>query len=110
MITKTFMLDGDKPVIRVTFSIPSGKWTNSIYLVGDFNEWNHTSHPLLYTHEGDWIITLCLDVDKVYQFRYLCDGHEWMNDCAADGYTPNQHGSSNSLLITQRDFASHIER
>jgi 1,4-alpha-glucan branching enzyme len=35
-----------------------------------------------------------------YQFRYLLDGHNWVNDNAADAYTPNEFGEQNSVVFT----------
>lgn len=107
MITKIYGVDGKRACLDVTFTVPNQVWAETIHLVGDFNAWNRTSHPFQRTADGHWTITLCLPVGKVYQFRYLCNGHDWMNDCAADGYIPNPHGCENCLLITQQDFAPH---
>ena len=108
MITKTFDANSDRPVAQVTFTIPSHIWADTIHLVGDFNDWNCASHPFRCSHDGHWTITIYLDMNKAYQFRYLCNGREWMNDSTADGYVPNRHGSENCLIITQSDFAPHV--
>ena len=79
----------------------------TVHLVGDFNNWDPRAHPFRQTATGDWTVTIAMAPDQIYQFRYLCDGHEWLTDNCADGYVPNDHGSENCLLITKRDFAPH---
>lgn len=109
MIKKQFTGHNGHAVVQVTFIIPSCKWSNIIHLVGDFNHWDHGSHPFQRNQDGDWVITLQMAVDQVYQFRYLCDGHEWLNDSTADGYVPNGHYNENCLLITKQDFKPHAD-
>lgn len=89
---------GDK--VRVTFRLPSTIWAESVHLVGDFNDWSRTSHPLQRTHDGDWEITLELDRGKTYQFRYLVNKTDWQNDWNADRYVSNPFGGENSVIET----------
>jgi len=85
MINKTFINDGSKAVARVTFTLPDSIWADKIYLVGDFNDWDRTSHPFQRDREGRWIITVDLELGRAYQFRYLVDGKEWINDSQREG-------------------------
>ncbi len=93
---------GPKPgILLVTFRLPSSVWADSVHLVGDFNGWNRRSHPLTRSRvDGSWEITLELDQDRAYQFRYLTDGTDWQNDWNADRYVPNPFGGENSVLET----------
>ena len=91
---------------RVTFTLPNSTWAGAVRLVGDFSGWNRTSHPLQRDRDGHWCITTDLDLGRAYQFRYLRDGEEWMNDNQADAYGSNLHGSSNSA-ITDPDFVPY---
>jgi len=85
----------------VTFHLPATVWAETIHLVGDFNGWNRRSHPLTpLRDDGGWEITLELDTDQVYQFRYLVDRANWQNDWNADRYVPNPFGGDNSVVIT----------
>ena len=52
MIHKTFMETDSRLVARVTFTLPDSIWADTIYLVGDFNDWNCTSHPFPQDREG----------------------------------------------------------
>ncbi len=109
MITKEFTTQNGRELALVTFTIPGGtipggKWSDTINLVGDFNDWDPLSHPFHQLSDGSWSITLEMAIDQIYQFRYLCDGMVWFNDHSADGYIPNRRSGDNCLLITRRDF------
>ncbi len=103
MIRKIFIETESGLVARVTFILPNSTWADAIYLVGDFNGWNHSSHPFQRGREGTWTLALDLEVGRCYQFRYLRDG-EWINDSQADGFVGNPHGSDNSLVVTDPKF------
>ena len=103
MIRKEFIETDAGLVARVTFMLPSSLWADNIYLVGDFNNWNQTSHPFQHGRDGLWTITIDLEVNRSYQFRYRRDG-EWMNDGQADAYVHNRYGSDNFLVVTDPNF------
>src|SRR5258706_13063318 len=103
MIHKTFVETEHGPIARVTFTLPDSTWADTIYLVGDFNGWNQSSHPFQLDREGNWTITIDLEVNRRYEFRYRRDGN-WMNDSQADGYVRNLHGSDNFLVMTEPNF------
>ena len=103
MIRKIFIEAERGLVARVTFILPNSTWADTIYLVGDFNEWNYSSHPFQRGEEGTWTLTLDLEIGRCYQFRYLRDG-EWISDSQADGFVGNPHGSDNSLVVTDPKF------
>ena len=85
---------------KVTFSMPAIEGCQQLCLAGDFNEWNETATPMKQQADGSWSVTLELEPDREYQYRYLADGQTWHNDEAADGYAPNPYGSDNSLVTT----------
>lgn len=105
MIHKSVVQTRKGKVTRVTFSLPDSVWADVIYLVGDFNGWNNTSHPFTVGRDGAWSITVDLELDREYQFRYRRDG-EWMNDNAADGYVENPYGSDNFIVVTREEAQS----
>ncbi len=86
--------------VRVTFRLPSTIWAESVHLVGDFNDWSRTSHPLQRTRDGEWEISLVLNQGKSYQFRYLVNRSDWQNDWNADRYVSNPFGGENSVIET----------
>src|SRR5689334_14015173 len=74
------------------------KTNTQVYLVGDFNNWNETSHPMQPV-EGKWILALQLSPGK-YEFKYLA-GQSWYTD-----YHPHQQCTSgwsaeNSMIIVE---------
>lgn len=67
----------------------------SVFLSGDFNMWNHSSHPLKKGKDRKWKISLSLDPGQ-YQYRFLVDG-EWQNDPSSTEWVANPFGTSNCL-------------
>ncbi|MBI5713974.1 MAG: isoamylase early set domain-containing protein [Chloroflexi bacterium] len=84
--------------VRVTFSMPALEGVGQLYVVGEFNEWSETATPMTKADDGSWSVALTLDANRDYQYRYLADGHIWLNDWDADSYTRNNFGSDNSVL------------
>jgi len=86
--------------VRITFELPANVWADTVHLVGSFNAWNRTSHPLHQQRNGSWSLTIDLPANQEFQFRYLLNGTDWHNDWAADKYVRNEYGSDNSVVIT----------
>ncbi len=91
-----------RPVCKVTFSLPSDmvNGAQSIALAGEFNGWSLDTHPLKRKRDGTYAITVDLEPDHRYQFRYVIDGERWENDDSADAYVPNELGTENSVIHT----------
>lgn len=89
-----------KPLCKVTFSLPTDGLGSprSAHLVGDFNNWNKTAAPMRRLKNGSFTLTVTLERNREYQFRYLLDGQRWENDREADRYVPNDFGSENSVV------------
>lgn len=95
-----------KPECKITFTFPSDMSgsAGSVYLVGDFNDWDAGSHPMKLHKDGSFNLTLNLAKGREYQFRYLIDGSTWENDDCADRYVKNPYGTSeNSVVIVEGD-------
>ncbi len=100
MINKDFLEVEGRTIARVTFTLPNCVWADVVSLVGDFNGWNPSSHPLTHDREGNWVLTIDLPAGRSFEFRYLCDGDRWMNDPQADAYARSVYGSENSIIET----------
>jgi 1,4-alpha-glucan branching enzyme len=87
-------------VVQVTFTTPAMEGCGSLYLVGDFNDWNATTHPMQHNDDGSWSLTLELESGRDYQFRYRTGDGAWHNDPAADAFIANPFGSENSVVRT----------
>ncbi len=68
-----------------------------VYLVGDFNGWNETSHVMDRRGDGTHQILMQLESGE-FEFKYKC-GCLWFNDSAAHKYVPNCWGSENSVVV-----------
>jgi 1,4-alpha-glucan branching enzyme len=91
------MIEIDSTAHTVTFifdTVPAER----VFLAGDFNEWNESSHPML--KEGDhWRLTLSLPPGE-YEFKCLVD-RVWFNDREAHRFVPNPWGSENSVVVVR---------
>lgn len=89
--------------VRVTFSMTPLEGVGQLFLVGEFNEWNETATPMTKLEDGTWSVSLTLEDNREYHYRYLADGHTWHNDWQADHYVRNKFGSDNSVvnLVTE---------
>ena len=91
-----------RPICKVTFRISrkAAGDAEMVNLVGDFNNWSVTQTPMNRLKSGEFTLTLDLEIDEEYQFRYLIDGSRWENDWAADKYVPSPFpGSDNSVVV-----------
>ena len=89
MIEKTYLKT--KPECKVKFALPAEVIgdAKSVSVVGDFNNWDSTANPMKKQKSGVFVSTLNLSVETSYQFRYVLDGKEWLNDDMADAYVPS---------------------
>ena len=83
---------------RVTFKLPAEANAQTAQLCGEFNDWNPNSHPMKRSKDGGFALTLSMEPNREYRFRYLLDGERWENDWTADGYVPNTFGTEDSIL------------
>jgi 1,4-alpha-glucan branching enzyme len=87
-VSKKYLSDNE--LCRVTFTLPAGlsKTAESANLVGDFNDWSITAHPMQRRKNGQFATSIDLPVNNEYQFRYLLDGNLWETDQKADEVVP----------------------
>lgn len=95
MLKKTQAKNGAST--KVTFELPLVE-AASVHLVGEFNEWSKTDHPLTKRKDGRFSITVALSSGRAYRYRYLVDGARWENDNQADAYVPNGFGTEDSVV------------
>ncbi len=102
MLKKKFL----KTKCKVTFVLPEAIAADaeSVYLVGDFNDWSEAQTPLdKKKKRGNthFEVTVDLPLGQDFQFRYLVNGKEWHNDWHADRYVPNPFSGDNSVVSTE---------
>lgn len=98
MLKKQFLKTKDS--VKVTFSLPEAVQGETVFLVGDFNNWDEAATPMKKQKDGSFSVTLTLEKERDYQFRYLVNGTEWHNDWEADKYVPNPYSGDNSVVVT----------
>lgn len=97
-LTKKYLKS--KPICKVTFKLLKEQCNaaEEAALAGDFNGWDNV--PMKKLKSGDFTVTLDLEKDNKYQFKYLLDGKEWQNDWEADEYSPSPVSfDDNSVVI-----------
>ena len=90
-----------KPVCKVTFKVPedSADSAKSVNLVGEFNNWDKKADSMKGLKSGAFTLTMDLDLNREYQFRYLVDGTRWENEMEADKHVPTIFGDSNNSVV-----------
>ena len=83
---------------KTEFSL-SAPQARTVSTVGDFNQWNPSSHPMKMDDEGIWRISLTLNPGQ-YEYQFFVDG-EWYNDPHCGPFVENPFGTSNSLKIVK---------
>ncbi len=91
-------LEATKKTKGVEFSLLAPQ-AQSVFLAGDFNQWNLSSHPLNSDKEGVWKVSIPLNPGR-YEYRFFVDGG-WQNDPACSSVVENPFGSSNCLKIVE---------
>jgi 1,4-alpha-glucan branching enzyme len=67
-----------------------------VFLVGDFNDWDETSHRMEHQPNGTHRLLLRLESGG-YEFKYK-SGSTWFNDSEAHAYVQNCWGTENSVV------------
>lgn len=86
---------------KVTFCLPveAANGGKEVKLLGDFNNWDYDNAVPMKVKNGEYSATMQLEPGKEYQFRYLIDNKDWINDWAADKYAPTPYGVENSVVL-----------
>jgi len=90
-----------EPACRVTFRLPAAaaRDADKVNIVGDFNGWNLYEIPLKKLKDGTFTVTLKLNTDREYQFRYLINESTWENDWEADKYVATPYGDEENSVV-----------
>ncbi|PHI21044.1 glycoside hydrolase family 13 [Lewinellaceae bacterium SD302] len=100
MITKKY--NKTKGNCKVTFSLTKEQVGDKrdVRVLADFNDWSWIDGVQLKNGKGGkYSGSVELPAQAAhYQFRYLVDGQQWMNDPDSEGYQPNVHGTTNCIF------------
>ena len=67
-----------------------------VFIAGDFNEWNPTSHPMQRSPDGNWVVQLTL-TNGHHRYWFLVDGVPTL-DPRAQGVSRNEKNERVSLI------------
>lgn len=84
-------------LVPVTFRFPSrlAPTAAQVAVVGSFNGWDPTAHPMVRSPEGDWVRTVYLPPGRLV-YGFWVDGTLWL-DPNDEGRVPNAWGSEYSV-------------
>lgn len=89
-----------KPECKVTFKLSKeiAAAYDKVSLVGEFNNWDPKATTMKKLKAGDFTVTINLEKDKDYQFKYLADNENWINEEEADKLVANDFQGENSVV------------
>ena len=85
-LKKTFSSDKTKCTVTFSINAAAAACAEKAFLVGEFNDWSESATPMKKGADGSFSVKKQFEVNKEYQFRYLLDGKNWINDWKADKY------------------------
>jgi len=100
MLKKQFLKK--QPICKVTFKVPADqvKEAEKVTLLGEFNNWSSDEAiEMKKLKDGSFKTVVSLDAGKEYEFRYLVDGTDWLNDEEADKYVSTPFGTENCVVV-----------
>lgn len=80
---------------KVQFSFKT-EAARQVFLLGDFNQWNPTTHPMRNTGDGNWARVIMVP-PGTYEYKFLIDG-KWQEDPQNEQTCPNCFGTLNSVI------------
>jgi len=67
-------------MVKITFSLPAGEPAGAVSVVGDFNDWNPSAHPLRLRSNQTRSASVTVPAGSTLRFRYLAEGGMWFDD------------------------------
>ncbi|MFH1746577.1 MAG: alpha-amylase family glycosyl hydrolase [Planctomycetota bacterium] len=83
---------------RCTFHYRPSETVQKVVLAGSFNTWDRQAIPMLGPDEhGEWTVQIELPT-STYEYKFLIDGEQWINDPINLDQVPDSFGGYNSLV------------
>jgi len=98
-ISKNFLKTRPSCKVKFQLSESETQGASDLYLVGDFNQWNETSHPMKKMKDGGFSLEIDLPLGQDCKFRYRSGDNVWFNDSAADAYVPCGHTGCENCVV-----------
>jgi 1,4-alpha-glucan branching enzyme len=72
-------------MVRVTFALPASEPAGAVSVVGDFNDWDPSAHPLRLRSNQTRSVSVTVPMGSTLRFRYLGEGGLWFDDETLQG-------------------------
>ena len=82
-------------MVRVTFALPASEPAGAVSVVGDFNDWDPSAHPLRLRSNQTRSVSVTVPMGSTLRFRYLGEGGRWFDDETL----PDSNGGDASLEV-----------
>lgn len=83
---------------KVSFAF-YGPEAKDVFVVGDFNQWNETAHPMKKDSQGIWRKSIIVAPGS-YEYKFLVNG-KWENDQNNEVVRENTFGTRNNLFVVE---------
>ena len=99
MIKKTYNKNKSKCKVTFKFSPQTESSIETVQVVGNFNSWGTKKKQFLKKRkDGSYSLSLNLNAQSSYEYRFLINDKEWYTDDNADQCIWNIYGSQNALI------------
>jgi 1,4-alpha-glucan branching enzyme len=95
MIRRTTVDDG---TVKITFSLPADSAADPVSVVGSFNDWDPSVHPLRKRSNGTRSVAVELPRGDTVEFRYVTSDGAWLDESDCDGFVTTPYGSQNAII------------
>lgn len=82
-----------KEGVKFVYKNPAAK---SVFVAGDFNNWNQTADPMTKQKDGTWLLVKNLPEGK-HAYKFIADGN-WLPDPENPNVTDDDFGGHNSVV------------
>ncbi|SHK97229.1 Glycogen recognition site of AMP-activated protein kinase [Reichenbachiella agariperforans] len=99
-IKKQFFKSKDLCKVTWTINKKEAKGIENISLSGSFNNWSLQENPFTKMKNGNFKLVMELPKDVSYEYRYLVNGTQWVNEEEADRYVDNRVSNEQNCVLT----------
>lgn len=100
MSIKKTVLKNKKCKVNFKVTADIAKDFTTASLVGDFNNWDASKDNMKkLKKDGSFSIQKTFEIGKEYQFKYLLDGKEWVNENDSDKLVATEFNDSQNSVI-----------
>jgi len=100
MSIKKTQLKSNRSKVSFKISAEAAKEFSNASLVGDFNNWDVSKDEMKkLKKDGSFSIQKTFESGKEYQFKYLLDGKNWINEPETDKLVATQFADSQNSVV-----------